>query len=71
MNSIKQVWDILGAFQTPKSILVHSQQTQRSQEALELLSMGIIPVVLHTSGELGAPCPNSAQLGFTAHTQQI
>lgn len=34
--------------------------------------MGIITiVVLHTSGKLGAPCPNSARLGFTAHTQQI
>lgn len=33
--------------------------------------MGIITVVLHTSGELGAPCPNSAQLGFTAHTADL
>lgn len=71
MNSVKQVWDVLGIFQTSKSVLVHSQQIQWFQEALELLSMGIITVVLHTSGELGAPCPNSAQLGFTAHTQQI
>lgn len=32
--------------------------------------MGII-TVLHSSGELGAPSPSSAQLGFTVHTQQI
>lgn len=57
MDAVKQLCHMSDAPQPTKLVLVHSQQTQWFQEALELLSTDITPLS-HVSGTLGACTAN-------------